>query len=228
MKTDLLGDRMKKFENASRYSLIHRTPIILRIDGRAFHTYTKKFERPYDYIIHEAMVNASRKLMKEIDGCEMLYVQSDEASFFIKTYNKFNSEMWFGGSVQKICSVSSSIFTSEFNEKMYKETNKKATFDSRCFNLSKEEVYNYFVWRGNDCTRNAIGSYATFIHGHKKTLGIGTGDRLNLIPKEIWAGVPEWFKFGSFGVSTSDDLLNKPVKCLKDIVEPIINKQEDS
>lgn len=50
-----LGDRMKSYyENRSKTFLARRTPVIIRLDGKAFHTFTRGFNKPFD----EAMCNA--------------------------------------------------------------------------------------------------------------------------------------------------------------------------
>ena len=39
MNRDSLGDRMKSYENITRTYLPSRVPIIIRIDGKAFHRF---------------------------------------------------------------------------------------------------------------------------------------------------------------------------------------------
>lgn len=46
-KNDSLGDRMKGYEDVSRNFLTRRVPAIIRLDGKAFHTFTKGMEKPF-------------------------------------------------------------------------------------------------------------------------------------------------------------------------------------
>ena len=48
MSTKSLGDRMKEYEQVTNFLLMKRSCIILRIDGRAFHTLTSFMEEPYE------------------------------------------------------------------------------------------------------------------------------------------------------------------------------------
>lgn len=155
---DSLGDRMKGYENVPRIKLTPRMPIIIRIDGKSFHTYTKGFNRPWDSTIQCAMSLAAIYLIKENIGADIAYIQSDEISLVLNTYKTFETQPWFDGNVQKIASVSASIATYAFNSIM--STTKRALFDSRCFVVPKEDVVNYFIWRQQDAIRNSISSLA--------------------------------------------------------------------
>lgn len=197
---DELGKRMKTFyEQIPKYKLMRRTPVIIRIDGKAFHTFTKGFQKPFDHVLMKSMQNTMKYLCENIQGCVLGYTQSDEISLLLIDYKRFNSSAWFDNEIQKICSISASMATFIFNRlfetyvKEYSETlpfiiNKEQTkplfsyekskamgamFDSRCFNIPKEEVTNYFYWRQQDATRNSIEmvGQAHFSHKelHKKT-----------------------------------------------------------
>lgn len=199
---DELGLRMKEnYENISKTRLIRRMPVIIRIDGKAFHTFTKGFKKPFDYVLMKSMQETMKYLCENIQGCILGYTQSDEISLLLVDYKKLNSDAWFDNEVQKICSISASIATIIFNkeftrmannyidntlevwnisdaEKKYMATLDKAMamgamFDSRCFNIPKEEVTNYFYWRQLDATRNSIQmvGQANFSHKelHKKS-----------------------------------------------------------
>ena len=199
---DDLGKRMKEnYELVSKYQLTKRTPVIVRIDGRAFHTFTRGFRKPFDPILMESMQLTMKYLCENIQGCVLGYTQSDEISLLLVDYKTFESQSWFNNEVQKICSISASMATMVFNkkftrmannyidnameawniyddEKKYIKTLEKAMtmgamFDSRCFNIPKEEVTNYFLWRQNDATRNSIEmvgrAYFSDKELHKKT-----------------------------------------------------------
>lgn len=168
---DELGNRMKNnYENVPKTRLTRRTPVAIRLDGKAFHTFTRGFERPFDSVLMETMQDTMKYLCKNIQGCVFGYTQSDEITLILIDYQKFNSEAWFNYEVQKICSVSASMATmafnkffydnlpadSEHNDIYYKALERGAMFDARCFNIPKEEVANLIYWRQLDATRNSI------------------------------------------------------------------------
>ena len=191
---DALGDRMKEFyENRSKTYLTRRTPVIIRLDGKAFHSFTKGFKRPYDEIFHEAMNETLRYLCKNIQGCKIGYTQSDEITLLLTDYEKLTTDAWFGYSVQKMCSIAASMATLAFNKYFYCALQdatamneyfdadpyrecvdgelggpKQAMFDARVFNIPKEEVANCFIWRQQDATRNAIQMLGQTHFSHKE------------------------------------------------------------
>lgn len=115
---DSLGDRMKGYENAFRHYLPRRMPVIIRIDGKAFHTYTKGFYKPFDYILMKTMQETSYKLCKKIEGVKLAYVQSDEISLLLTNDDTLETEPWFGNNLQKLCSIAASIATLAFHDSM--------------------------------------------------------------------------------------------------------------
>ncbi len=180
-----LGDRMKQYEAVSKSCLIHRTPVIIRLDGCHFHTFTKGFVKPFDEVLMCSMVRTMKFLCQNIQGCVFGYTQSDEISLILIDYKKLNSSAWYDNEVQKICSVASSLCTLEFNRVFIDEVHKHvscsiydkaleigATFDCRAFSLPKEEACNYFIWRQQDATRNSIQSLAQSKFSHKELHGM--------------------------------------------------------
>lgn len=114
---DELGKRMKEFyEQVPKYRLMRRTPVIIRIDGKAFHTFTRGFDRPFDEVLGNAMVKTMQYLCENVQGCIFGYVQSDEISLVLSDYKKLNSDAWFGYEVQKMCSIAASMATMAFNK----------------------------------------------------------------------------------------------------------------
>ena len=128
MKNDSLGDRMKKYEGVPKTTLMRRNPVIIRIDGKAFHTFTKGFQRPFDDILIESMQETMKYLCENIQGCKLGYCQSDEISLLITDYENINTAAWFDYEVQKICSIAASMATLVFN---------------RAFGEKVDEEYNY-------------------------------------------------------------------------------------
>lgn len=161
---DVLGTRMKEwYENRCRYYLPRRTYTILRVDGKAFHTWTKGLDRPFDVNLLALMDETTRQFCKQVQGAIFAYTQSDEVSVLIADFDptgeKYNTEAWFNGNIQKLCSVGASTFTSIFNEirGTYIKDKPPATFDARVFTIPDPvEVYNYFVWRQKDAIRNSV------------------------------------------------------------------------
>ena len=133
-KKDSLGDRMKSnYENRSKTYLIRRQPVILRLDGKAFHTFTKGFKRPYDEVFHNVMNETMKYLCENIQGCKLGYTQSDEITLLLTDYDTLTTDAWFDYSVQKMCSIASSMATLMFNKMLareIREMNKKYNVQS--------------------------------------------------------------------------------------------------
>ena len=182
---DVIGSRMKEFyENISKTKLLRRTPVAIRIDGKAFHTFTKGLKKPFDDILVKSMQDTMKYLCENIQGCVLGYTQSDEITLILIDYQTLTTSAWFDYEVQKICSISASMATKAFNrtfrtralaclddmhkqwnrndeDKKYEKTLEKCLkiegeFDSRCFNIPKEEVTNLIFWRQNDASKNSI------------------------------------------------------------------------
>jgi tRNA(His) 5'-end guanylyltransferase len=174
---DAMGERMKSYyESVPKIKLMRREPVIIRIDGKAFHTFTRGFEKPFDEVLMKTMQQTTKYLCENIQGCVLGYTQSDEISLVLIDYKELNTSAWFDNEVQKICSISASMATMAFNkyfaenvkndktiyedDKVVKRhkaaVEKGAMFDSRCFNIPKEEVTNYIYWRQADASRNSI------------------------------------------------------------------------
>ena len=116
MNKDSLGDRMKShYENIPKTRLTRREPVIIRIDGKAFHTFTRGFQRPFDNILIESMQETMKYLCENIQGCKLGYCQSDEISLLLTDYETINTAAWFDYQVQKMCSIAASMATLAFN-----------------------------------------------------------------------------------------------------------------
>lgn len=114
---DELGTRMKEFyENIPKTKLTRRTPVIIRIDGKAFHTFTRGFQKPFDELMVKTMQDTTKYLCENIQGCVLGYTQSDEISLVLVDYKKLTSSAWFDYEVQKMCSVAASMATMAFNK----------------------------------------------------------------------------------------------------------------
>lgn len=194
---DELGDRIKSFyEHPARALVPRKTHVIVRVDGRAFHHYTAKLERPYCRPLADALDQAAVALSREMDGFALAYGQSDEYSFLLTDFRRDDSRMWFEGSIQKIASVSASVFTAAFARAWEGPT---ATFDARVFSIpQRDEVEKYFVWRQLDASRNSLNMLASAHYSHEELVGKSDRDKHELLfaKGQNWAKHPADFKRG--------------------------------
>lgn len=119
-KKDSLGDRMKRYENVPKVRLVRRMPVIIRLDGKAFHTFTRGFVKPFDSLLMRTMNDTMKYLCENIQGCVMAYTQSDEITLVLVDYQTLTSDAWFDNNVEKMCSIAASMATLAFN-KAFKE-----------------------------------------------------------------------------------------------------------
>lgn len=222
---DALGDRIKEgYEDRTRFFLPRRTYTIIRLDGKAFHTYTRGLEKPFDMDLIEDMGNATKFLCENIQGCVMGYTQSDEISLLLTDFDKPTTNAWFDGNIQKMASISASLVTARFNQLRLRrlaedgqnttglglasglinhediDKFKIALFDSRVFSIpDRVEVMNYFIWRQKDCVRNSVSMAAQATYSHKELHGKSVSDMHELLmAKGInWAKYPESCKNGT-------------------------------
>ena len=114
---DDLGTIMKEsYEGIPKTKLMRRTPVMIRIDGKAFHTFTRGFQKPFDEILIKTMQETTKYLCENIQGCVLGYTQSDEITLVLVDYKKINSAAWFDYEVQKMCSIAASMATMAFNK----------------------------------------------------------------------------------------------------------------
>lgn len=196
---DSLGDRMKEYyEDRTRICLQRRTYTIIRIDGKAFHTYTKGLKRPFDDQLITDMDELSCYLCKNIMGAKFAFTQSDEISILLTDFDTLDTQAWFDNNLQKMTSVSASLATARFNEL---RPNKLAFFDSRIFQIpTKTEVENYFIWRQQDATRNNVSSVAQSLYSPKELHGKNNSEQQEMIfQKGInWNDYDSKYKRGRF------------------------------
>lgn len=251
-KKDSLGDRMKgNYESVTKTKLVKRMPVAIRIDGKAFHTFTKGFNKPYDLVLSRAMELTTQKLCENIQGCVFGYTQSDEITLILVDYKTLDTSAWFDNEVQKMCSISASMATMwfakmfekcvvDFNRKMdvrktpindeqfideyyfpddvleeygikdnetalgiakkYKAACEKgAMFDSRVFNIPKEEVCNLLIWRQQDATRNSIEMLGRAYFSDKELFKKNCSNIQDMLMEQHgvnWNNIPARFKRG--------------------------------
>jgi len=220
MSKDALSVRMKEFyEERTRTYLPRRTYTIMRLDGKAFHTYTKGLKRPFDEGLIEDMDNTAIALCKSIQGAKLAFVQSDEITIVLTDFDQLSTDAWYDGAVQKMVSVSASIASSTFNKlrfaRFFNETpraeftgeeiavaimgEKMADFDSRVFTIPfKEEVLNNIIWRQRDTVKNSIASVAQSLYSHNELMKKNQSDMQEMIFQKgfNWNDFPEKQKRG--------------------------------
>ena len=225
---DNLGNRMKTYyEQIPKTRLMRRTPVAIRLDGKAFHTFTRGFKKPFDEVLIKSMQETMKYLCENIQGCVFGFTQSDEITLILVDYKHLDSCAWFDYEVQKMCSVSASMATMAFNkffyknveeysesvavlqdfdiekkylEKLDKATEKGAMFDARVFNITKEEVTNLIYWRQLDAIRNSIQMVGQANFSHKQLQHKSCNDIQNMLltEKDInWNNFPTTMKRGS-------------------------------
>lgn len=227
-KNNNLGNRIKQYENVSRIYLTRRTPVIIRLDGCHFHTFTKGFDKPFDELLCKSMQTAMKTLCENIQNCVLGYTQSDEITLVLCDYKKLTTDAWFSNNVQKMASVSASICTAAFNRAFSENiseligTNDKnataylncymakehtAVFDARVFNIPKEEVCNSLIWRQQDATKNSIQSLGRKYFSHEQLNDKNESDIQDMLMLEKnvnWNNTPAKFKRGSCCIRTED------------------------
>lgn len=162
-----LGNRMKQYESVQTSNcLMRRMPVIIRVDGRAFHTLTASMDKPFDQLFMDWMVDSAKSAAEEMQGFKCGYVQSDEASFLLTDFDSFTTEPWFGYDLCKVVSISASLMTVEFSNRL--PLRKRVTFDARAFNVPLDDVANYFLWRAKDWERNSLQMYCQAHFSHKQ------------------------------------------------------------
>jgi len=204
---DLLGDRIKnEFEDKTRFYLPKKNYCILRIDGRAFHTYVKKVqcEKPFDSFLMDNMIETTKFICSEVQGAIFGYTQSDEISILFSDLQNENSQLWFKGNIEKICSIAGSLATGKFLQMRFKKNIDEplVQFDARTFSISDnpENVFDYFLWRQKDAERNSISSVARFLYSHKNLEKKSSRDKLKMIidKNQDWDSYSQNEKYGCF------------------------------
>lgn len=171
-----LSKRMVAYEKCTVSPLPINTPIILRVDGRAFHTFTRGMEKPFDMGFIFNMDGVAYALCEEIMNARIAYLQSDEISILI--YPTIEADVWFGNNVQKMTSVSASLASAVMSESY---PGRRITFDSRVFAVPEKDVVNYFIWRQRDWERNSVQMLARKYYSQKELQGKSNAEMHEMI-----------------------------------------------
>lgn len=203
MKKDNFGDRMKMYEeNETSRKLILTLPICIRLDGKAFHSWTKGLKRPYDESFRDCMVETTKFLIEETNAI-IGYTQSDEISLIIYQPN-IQSEVYFEGKIYKLTSVIASLCTAKFNQLVSKNISQDkplAFFDCRIWQVPNiVEATNVLLWREMDATRNSISMASSCYYSHKELQNKNTSDMNEMLYQKgiNWNDYPAFFKRGTY------------------------------
>lgn len=205
---DVFGDHLKAVEQAEAGRKANKNkPLMCRLDGRAFHTFCRGINKPYDKRLSSLMIETTQYLVAETNA-KLGYTQSDEISLVWWNDNEESSYM-FDGKFQKIASTLAAMASSYFNlhletslpEKSFSKTNQIQTFDARVWNVDKkEDALLNFVWRQDDAIKNSISMAAQAHFPESKLHGVG-GDAKRSMLRDIgypWEQEPEFFRMGTF------------------------------
>ena len=220
----------ENYENRAKTSLTRRLPVALRLDGKSFHHFLRDFKKPFDEILVKSMQATMKYLCENIQGCVFGYTQSDEITLILVDYQRLNSSAWFDYDVQKVCSVSASMATMAFNkifannvfeylkatickedgkttndedaylEVLQRAIEEGAMFDSRCFNIPKEEVNNLVLWRQLDASKNSVQMVARSYFADRELKGKNTNEMQDMIFQKAnlnWNDLPTPCKRGT-------------------------------
>jgi tRNA(His) 5'-end guanylyltransferase len=226
---------MKHYERAASQHLMRRCWTLFRVDGRAFHSYTRGCQRPFDRDLMEDMDQTAVALCEGISGARLAFVQSDEISVLMTDFETLHTEPWFDNDVQKIVSLSAAIATRAFNQRRTMrwlkgaleenddgsrrdnhstadlverfEQQKGAEFDSRVWQVPEPmEVYNYFLWRQQDASRNSVSMTAQANFPHALLQGKDSSQMQEMLWRDKginWNDLPVGYKRGRCVVRTT-------------------------
>jgi tRNA(His) 5'-end guanylyltransferase len=184
------GDRFKDAERSARTHLNPKSYGILRLDGRAFHTYCRGLERPADTVFMGHMDEVAATLVRELTGARLAYVQSDELSVVFSTWRdpedgerKANTQQMFGGQIQKLVSISAALASTTMNVlRLGSHTDRIALFDARAFSLPTwDDTVDYLAWRQHDARKNSVSMAASSVFTSRELHGVNTEGRLEML-----------------------------------------------
>ena len=181
-----LGDRMKLYEKSYKIRFTDRLPVILRLDGKAFHSLTRKCEKPFDEKVIKVMDLITVYLVSNIQGAVFSYTQSDEISILLYPWKNNESQAWFDNEMTKINTISAAM-ASAVGTQFWATAfgiNTPVLFDARSFVLPEDEVTNYFIWRQKDWIRNSVQMLGRANFSQKQLHG-KSNDQIKLLLEQI-------------------------------------------
>lgn len=221
---DALGDRLKEQEQIEAGRKADATkPLMCRLDGKSFHTFTNGLKRPYDERLSQLMIDTTKFLIEKTNA-RIGYTQSDEITLcWWNEDDPVHVPLYlFDGKFQKLTSVIASyagaFFAKELANRIPEKANAIPCFDARIWNVDDiDDVFLNFKWRQDDAIKNSISMAAQAHFSHKSLHKIGSETKKQML-KDIghpWENEPEFFKMGSFikrvikTVELTEDQLSK-------------------
>lgn len=214
---DALGDRMKEYEGQeSDRMFLPMLPVVARLDGKNFSSFTRGLARPYDERLSNLMVAVTTHLVKETSAC-VGYTQSDEIS--LAWYSaEWKSQIYFDGRIQKMtsvlaatCSVAFVHLLAQFlperdqygdgDEVAPTPLHKLPVFDCRVWQSpTLDEAANTFLWREKDATKNSVSMAAQEYYSHRELMGKSGREKVEMLFQKgvSWNDYPAFFKRGTF------------------------------
>lgn len=227
-----LAERIKAYEGVSSIRLDRNMPVIIRVDGKNFSKYTKKFNKPFDDLLVHAMQHCAKKVSEELQSFQLAYHQSDEISFLVWNRGKENSDIAFGGKVNKINSLCASYMAGYFNKFMSDYADKNlskqlAFFDCRCFNIPLSDVSNYFLHRAKDWERNSVTMLGRHYFSHKEMHGKNRNEIKSRLfsEKDVdWNDLIDDLKYGTFIYKRIDQFVHSNFKAEYSIIDNFLKE----
>lgn len=242
---DALAARVKSFEDVSAKTVLdENTPICVRLDGKAFHSFTKGLEKPFDERFSNAMISTMNYLLEKTNA-QLGYTQSDEISLVYFKAADYQ-QAYFGAREQKLASVLSSMATAKFNQEIFKHIPEKAEtlafFDCRVWNVpSLDDAADVFAWRQLDAVKNSISMAAHTNFSNQETLRKSSKEKIAMLTAigVDWHAYPEAFKSGTYAtrkllelpLPETAPLIEGRNSCLRSVIEnahfPKIHRKEN-
>lgn len=251
MEFEKLAEWCKWLEkNFSPEIMIPTLPVIIRLDGNNFSTWTNGLEKPFDKNLTQLMIETTKFLVKETNAI-VGYTQSDEITLILYSSDRKKS-IYNDGKKQKILSKLTGKCVTFFNQRrteLLPKHNKLANFDCRIYQTpTLHDACIQLLWRENDATRNSISMLAQSIFSHNELKNVNTSemqDKMMLEKGVNWNNLEVKLKRGTYVKRivtskpfTSEELKTLPPKhnahkdpnllitrsIIKEIEYPIFNK----
>lgn len=197
---EALGDKHKKYESLNQQYFMDSMPIMVRLDGRAFHTFAKGLARPYDFRLTTCMQEAAKAILDQTNGLTV-YTQSDEITCILPA----SEQMLFGGRKSKIESVLAAIASVAFYKALVEHLPEKTShipvFDCRAWQYPNPELcVESLVWRETDATRNSLTMACSSLYSQKELHGKGRAIQHDMLHAKgvNWNDYPAFFKRGTY------------------------------
>lgn len=204
IKNTSLASRMKSYEAViTNRVLIPKLPVYARIDGRAFHTFCKVLNKPYDNDFVSVMQKTCQYLVEKTNAIVAM-TYSDEISLAWLEPSKMPFETRLFKLESVLAAMATSAFTLFGLETKLADRIKKLMphFDCRvCQMPNLDELANMFLWRQQDCIKNSITLVALSKFSHNQLQGKDSIDKVSMLAEiglDYYNDISEDLKYGSY------------------------------